>query len=67
LAVLTTALVLINVAVPAAQAETFNVVYTFTGEKDGANPLAGVTLDKLGNLYGTTSTAGEAGYGTVFD
>ncbi len=48
-----------------AQAATFNVIYTFTGQSDGATPYAGLTMDRLGNLYGTTS-AGGAGYGTVF-
>jgi len=32
---------------------------------DGSNPFAGFILDKLGNLYGTTSEGGN-GYGTVF-
>lgn len=36
---------------------------------DGANgdiPLAGVTLDGQGHLYGTTELGGSGGYGTVF-
>ena len=53
-------------ATQAAQAENFNVIYTFSGEKDGANPYAGVTLDRAGNLYGTTYAGGAAGLGTVF-
>ena len=47
-------LILPIVATPAAQAQTFNVIHTFTGGGDGANPFAGVTLDAAGNLYGTT-------------
>jgi uncharacterized repeat protein (TIGR03803 family) len=47
-----------------------NVLYTFTGGTggtDGASPLAGVTLDPAGNLYGTTSAGGGPNnYGTVF-
>ena len=35
------------------QAQTFNVIHTFTGP-DGYEPTAGVTLDAAGNLYGTT-------------
>jgi uncharacterized repeat protein (TIGR03803 family) len=34
---------------------------------DGGYPLAGLTLDSAGNLYGTTSTAGPSGAGTVFE
>jgi uncharacterized repeat protein (TIGR03803 family) len=32
----------------------------------GGEPLGGVTLDKAGNLYGTTSYGGPSGNGTVF-
>lgn len=33
---------------------------------DGTLPAAGVTFDKLGNLYGTTSAGGQLGDGTVY-
>jgi len=49
-----------------AQAQTFKVLHTFTGGADGASPLAGVTMDEAGNLYGTTSAGGGSGDGTVF-
>src|SRR5208282_2791936 len=49
-----------------AQAATLNVIYSFTGQGDGATPYTGLTMDRLGNLYGTTS-AGGSGYGTVFE
>ncbi len=42
------------------------VLYSFTGEPDGANPEAGVALDPQGNLYGTTNGGGASGVGTVF-
>jgi uncharacterized repeat protein (TIGR03803 family) len=45
---------------------TFSVLHTFTGGSDGANPLAGLTVDKSGNLYGTAEYGG-AGYGTAFE
>jgi len=53
---------------PAAfvQAQTFNVLHSFTGQSDGANPVAGVTIDPAGNLYGTTSAGGGAGFGNVY-
>jgi uncharacterized repeat protein (TIGR03803 family) len=33
---------------------------------DGANPFAGLIMDKAGNLYGTTSGGGTSEWGTVF-
>jgi uncharacterized repeat protein (TIGR03803 family) len=50
------------------------VLYTFTGDTDGANPMAGVVLDASGNMYGTTYYGGgtqcfddnEYGCGTLF-
>jgi uncharacterized repeat protein (TIGR03803 family) len=53
------------VTTPIAQAQSFKVIYPFTGGLDGANPFAGLTMDKAGSLYGTTYD-GSAGYGTVF-
>jgi len=41
------------------------VVHQFNGI-DGSNPAAGVILDPSGNLYGTTSSGGSYGQGTVF-
>jgi uncharacterized repeat protein (TIGR03803 family) len=40
-----------------AQAQTYNVLYTF-GFKHGAQPEAGLIRDPKGNLYGTTVAAG---------
>lgn len=48
------------------QAQTYNVLYTFTGQGDGAAPMAGLTIDGAGNLYGTTSAAGGWGFGNVY-
>jgi uncharacterized repeat protein (TIGR03803 family) len=47
-----------------AQAQTFNVIHTFTGGSDGYQPTGSLTLDRAGNLYGTTTDLG--GPGTVF-
>lgn len=61
------AVVLAGVIVPvSARATTFTVLHTFTGGSDGAGPLAGVTIDRMGNLYGTAQNGGAAGYGTAF-
>jgi uncharacterized repeat protein (TIGR03803 family) len=46
---------------------TENILYNFGEGTDGSAPVAGVTLDASGNLYGTTSTGGEYGYGRVFE
>jgi uncharacterized repeat protein (TIGR03803 family) len=48
---------------------TETILYDFTGGADGAHPVALLVADSAGNLYGTTSTAGEAGCGcgTVFE
>jgi uncharacterized repeat protein (TIGR03803 family) len=45
---------------------TITALASFDGT-DGANPQAGVILDSAGNLYGTTSSGGASGYGTVFE
>lgn len=42
------------------------VLYSFAGGTDGANPIAGLAMDKAGNLYGTTSAGGTFSAGTVF-
>jgi uncharacterized repeat protein (TIGR03803 family) len=44
----------------------YKVLYSFGVGTDGEVPVAGVTLDASGNLYGTTSAGGTYGYGTVF-
>src|SRR5262249_40423949 len=56
-----TAVVLVLALPHSAQGQTYTVLYNFTGGQDGANPRAGVTLDRAGNIYGTTSTGGYMG------
>ena len=55
-----------------AQAQTFSVIHTFSGG-DGGNPVAGLTIDARGRLYGTTQTGGrqngfcpQEGCGVIF-
>ncbi len=40
------------------QAQTFQLLHTFTGGLDGASPQAGLTVDSAGNLYGTAYQGG---------
>jgi len=72
-AALAIAFMLVVAAPQPAQAQTFNVLHTFTGGKDGGAPWAGLTMDGAGNLYGTASEGGITGgncgldgCGTVF-
>ena len=46
---------------------TITTLYSFTGEADGGNPVAGlVRNDFTGTLYGTTEFGGPNGKGNVF-
>jgi len=58
-------LVLCVVATSSA-AQTFKVLYNFTGGSDGAYPYGALLRDKAGNLYSTTFEGGASGYGTVY-
>jgi uncharacterized repeat protein (TIGR03803 family) len=42
-------------------------LYSFTNTTDGEYPIAGLTRDSAGNLYGTASQGGKFGFGTVFE
>ena len=46
--------------------QTLTTLLAFDGA-DGANPYAGLTIDAVGNLYGTTEDGGADGDGTVFE
>lgn len=45
--------------VVAAQAQTYTVLYNFTGGTDSGLPAAQPTQDSAGNLYGTTELRGK--------
>jgi uncharacterized repeat protein (TIGR03803 family) len=45
---------------------TLTVLHSFTGGTDGRYPVTGLIADTAGNLYGTTHSGGDGGYGTVF-
>ena len=60
------ALTLIVVVTQAAPAQTFSGIYSFNNPgANGAFPYAGLTMDRIGDLYGTTNAAGS-GYGAVY-
>jgi uncharacterized repeat protein (TIGR03803 family) len=63
--ILATVLALTLVATQAARGQTFKVLHNFTNGQDGGSPFAGLTMDRAGNLYGTTAYGGT-GNGTVF-
>jgi len=45
---------------------TFTLMYSFNCPSDGGDPHDGMIQATDGNLYGTTSEAGPAGYGTAY-
>jgi uncharacterized repeat protein (TIGR03803 family) len=66
-AVLLVVMIVILVFAPAAWAASrFETLHKFSGGADGGAPSAGLILDATGNLYGTTSSGGASGHGTVF-
>jgi len=52
---------------PSPSGWTQTVLYTFTGGSDGAIPVGGLVFDNAGHLYGSTSTGGVEGGGTIFE
>lgn len=65
---LAVALVLpVLVTTTVAQAQTYSVLYSFTDGADGAFPIAGLTADTAGNLYGAASGGGIYGEGVIFE
>jgi uncharacterized repeat protein (TIGR03803 family) len=49
-----------------AHANKERVLYSFKNGTDGANPVAGLTFDEVGNLYGVTASGGHLEQGTLF-
>lgn len=46
---------------------TERVLYSFGTGTDGTTPVAGVTFDSAGALFGAASAGGAYGYGTIFE
>ena len=50
-----------------AHAQTYRLLYNFTGGLDGGQPYSGVTLNSAGDLYGTTHTGNQGiNWGQVY-
>ena len=49
-----------------AHAQTLTVLHNFTGGTDGEQPIAGVTLDQQGRIYGMAPYGGSHGEGAVY-
>ena len=47
-------------------AQTFSALHGFGSNNDGANPMAGVTIDRAGHIYGTTNGSVGSCCGTVW-
>jgi uncharacterized repeat protein (TIGR03803 family) len=58
--------IMIPTTFTSALAQTESILYSFSGGLDGGGPQGGVILDSKGNLYGTTSSGGANGVGSVF-
>ncbi|WP_316213732.1 MULTISPECIES: choice-of-anchor tandem repeat GloVer-containing protein [unclassified Bradyrhizobium] len=55
------------VALIVTRSERYEVIQTFAAVGHGAKVPMGLTVDKVGNLYGTTWTGGLGGWGTIFE
>jgi uncharacterized repeat protein (TIGR03803 family) len=53
--------------IPSSWAQTFTVLYSFTGGADGEFPATAPIQDSAGNLYGTTSYGTAPYAGSVFE
>jgi uncharacterized repeat protein (TIGR03803 family) len=49
-----------------ANAQSYKVIYSFTGGADGGGPLFSPLVRVSGNLYGTTGLGGSSNNGTLF-
>ncbi len=68
LGIIVSPLLLNLLLVAGAEAATSEkVLYSFTGNNDGASPVSNLVVDSSGNLYGTASSGGADKLGTVFE
>lgn len=55
----------LTLTAPPAEGQTYHVIHSFSGGRDGGQPWAGLIINR-GILYGTTATGGNHGFGLVF-
>src|SRR5271166_2098020 len=71
-AIVVSCMFFLTIAMAPAQAQTFSVLYSFQNNGQiGFYPTGGVSIDRAGNLYGTTENGGRGtncylGCGTAF-
>jgi uncharacterized repeat protein (TIGR03803 family) len=63
----TIAFTILLLAASNAVAQSERILHSFANNGFGESPYTGLVLDAAGNLYGTTSSAGAYGQGTVFE
>jgi uncharacterized repeat protein (TIGR03803 family) len=51
----------------ASATDTYTAIRVFNPSTGGGIPYGGLHADSAGNLYGTNSTGGTAGWGTIFE
>jgi uncharacterized repeat protein (TIGR03803 family) len=51
---------------PSANAQSYKVLYSFTGGSDGGGPVFAPLIRVNGDLYGTTGSGGSSNDGTLF-
>ncbi|MGA2760135.1 MAG: choice-of-anchor tandem repeat GloVer-containing protein [Candidatus Cybelea sp.] len=47
--------------------KTPTILYSFLGAPDGLSPRGGLTIDKAGDIFGTTESGGRSNAGTLFE
>lgn len=63
---LVVALLLITLLTAAMQAQTYTVLYSFTGGADGGIVTGGLIQDISGNFYGTASAGGNLACSVIY-
>jgi uncharacterized repeat protein (TIGR03803 family) len=63
---LATVLALSLIGARSAGAQTFTVLHRFNGQAGGTQPVGGVVVGALGNLYGVTEYGGSFNFGILF-